>query len=214
VCIAIITHPPGEPSVMTKLLPSRQAVLAGVRDNVFNNVKRDHCRLFWTAPADDENRAWHFERADGSFPRAGRLLFWYGVQDVAHVERGVREFEAKRRVPRSYLRRPVRAAAPRGRRRRHARILNARSPPRDWLQFRLRDARGGACAAGDDADAEESRADQRARLHRAGAHLALLGAPHPQPHARVLAVAREVLSRRVNEGARHVRGTSAPRTCS
>jgi N-acetyl-gamma-glutamyl-phosphate reductase/acetylglutamate kinase len=78
-CTAIVTHPPGEAPVMTKLLPSRQAVLAGVLDNVFNSVKKDHRRLFWTAPADVEHRAWHFERVDGSFTRAGRSLFWYGV---------------------------------------------------------------------------------------------------------------------------------------
>jgi N-acetyl-gamma-glutamyl-phosphate reductase/acetylglutamate kinase len=109
-CIAIVIHSPGETPVMTKLLPSRQAVLAGVLDNVFNSVKKDHRRLFWTAPADDENRAWHFERADGSFTRAGRSLFWYGVQDVAEVERGVRECEVKGRIPRSYL--PVGPPAP------------------------------------------------------------------------------------------------------
>jgi N-acetyl-gamma-glutamyl-phosphate reductase/acetylglutamate kinase len=77
---------------------------------VFNRVTNDHRRLFWTAPADDENRAWHFERADGSFTRAGRSLFWYGVQDVAEVQRFVREFEAQSRIPRSYL--PVGPSAP------------------------------------------------------------------------------------------------------
>ena len=102
-CIAIVSHPEGEVPVLTKLLPSRNGILNNVMDNVFNAVKRDHRKLFWTALADDENRAWHFQRADGSFTRAGKSLFWYGIQDVAEVERAVREFEAKARIDRAYL---------------------------------------------------------------------------------------------------------------
>ncbi|KAL0581282.1 hypothetical protein V5O48_000765 [Marasmius crinis-equi] len=108
--IATVSHPPGETPVMTKLLASRSGVLNNVVDNVFNAVKKDHRRLFWTAQVDDENRSWHFERADGSFTRAGKSLFWYGVQDVKEVERIIREFEAKGRIDRSYL--PVGPSAP------------------------------------------------------------------------------------------------------
>ncbi|KAJ6494027.1 acetylglutamate kinase ARG6 [Mycena vitilis] len=101
--VAVVSHPPGETPVLTKLLPSRAGVLNNVMDNVFNAIKKDHRRLFWTAQADDENRGWHFERADGSFTRAGKSLFWYGVQDVAEVERIVHEFEEKGRIERVYL---------------------------------------------------------------------------------------------------------------
>jgi len=52
---------------------------------------------------DDENRAWHFERADGSFTRAGKSLFWYGVQDVKEVEAIVKGFEANKRIERAFL---------------------------------------------------------------------------------------------------------------
>ncbi|KAG8720770.1 hypothetical protein FRC09_008990 [Ceratobasidium sp. 395] len=102
-CVAIVSHPPGETPVMTKLLPSRNGILNNVTDNVFNSIRKDHKRLFWTARADDENRAWHFERADGSFTRQGRSLFWYGVQDVAEVERIVKAFEQQGRIERAYL---------------------------------------------------------------------------------------------------------------
>ncbi|KAF7377940.1 Acetylglutamate kinase ARG6 [Mycena sanguinolenta] len=101
--IAVVSHPPDETPVLTKLLSSRAGVLNNVIDNVFSAIKKDHRKLFWTAQADDENRGWHFERADGSFTRAGRSLFWYGVQDVAEVERIVREFEEKGRIDRVYL---------------------------------------------------------------------------------------------------------------
>ncbi|KAF8601300.1 bifunctional acetylglutamate kinase/N-acetyl-gamma-glutamyl-phosphate reductase [Ceratobasidium sp. AG-I] len=118
-CVAIVSHPPDEVPVMTKLLPSKNGMLNSIADNVFNAIRKDHKRLFWTARADDENRAWHFERADGSFTRQGRSLFWYGIQDVAEVERIVKGFEQQGRIERAYL--PVgpsvpphRAAAPSG----------------------------------------------------------------------------------------------------
>ncbi|KAG6820032.1 hypothetical protein H0H93_006267 [Arthromyces matolae] len=109
--IAVVSHPEGEIPVMTKLLASRNGVLNNVTDNVFNAIKKDHRKLFWTTHAEDDNRAWHFERADGSFTRAGRSLFWYGVQDVAEVERTIKDFEAKGRIERSFL--PVGPAAQR-----------------------------------------------------------------------------------------------------
>ena len=108
--LAVVSHPEGETPVMTKLLASRNGVLNSVIDNVFNSIKKDHRRLFWTAQADDENRAWHFERADGSFTRAGKSLFWYGVQDVKEVESILKDFEKKGRIERSYL--PVGPSAP------------------------------------------------------------------------------------------------------
>ncbi|KAF8811201.1 acetylglutamate kinase ARG6 [Phlegmacium glaucopus] len=108
--LTIVSHPEGEVPVMTKMLASRGGVLNNVTDNVFNAIKKDHRKLFWTAQADDENRGWHFERADGSFTRAGKSLFWYGVQDVAEVEKIIKDFEAKGRIERSYL--PVGPSAP------------------------------------------------------------------------------------------------------
>ncbi|KAF7984153.1 hypothetical protein HWV62_16812 [Athelia sp. TMB] len=108
--IAIVSHPAGETPIMTKLLTSRNGVLNSVVDNVFSAIKKDHRRLFWTAMADDENRAWHFERADGSFTRAGKSLFWYGIQDIGEVEKIVKGFEANGRLERSYL--PVGPSSP------------------------------------------------------------------------------------------------------
>jgi N-acetyl-gamma-glutamyl-phosphate reductase/acetylglutamate kinase len=108
--IAIVSHPEGETPVMTKLLSSHSGVLNSVVDNVFNAIKKDHRRLFWTAHVDDENRSWNFERADGSFTRGGKSLFWYGVQDVAEVEKIVKGFEQTGRIERAFL--PVGPSAP------------------------------------------------------------------------------------------------------
>ena len=84
--LAVVSHPPGEVQVIMKVLPPCAGMLRNVLDNVFNAIKKDHRMLFWTAPAEDKNRSWHFERRDGSFTRAGKSLFWYGVHDVADVE--------------------------------------------------------------------------------------------------------------------------------
>ena len=108
--VAVVSHPEGEVPILTKLLASRNGVMNGIVDNVFNAIKKDHRRLFWTARADDENRAWHFERADGSFTRAGKSLFWYGIHDVREVEQIVKSFEEKGRIARTYL--PVGPSAP------------------------------------------------------------------------------------------------------
>ncbi|ODN74456.1 N-acetyl-gamma-glutamyl-phosphate reductase [Cryptococcus amylolentus CBS 6039] len=108
--VAVVSHPEGETPVMTKFLPSRNGILNKIVDNVFDAVKKDHKRLFWTAKADDENRAWHFERADGSFTRAGRSLFWYGVSDVKEVERIIQGFEENGRIERVFL--PVGPSVP------------------------------------------------------------------------------------------------------
>ncbi|WVN87932.1 N-acetyl-gamma-glutamyl-phosphate reductase [Cryptococcus depauperatus CBS 7841] len=101
--VAVVSHPEGETPVMTKFLPSRNGILNKIVDNVFDAIKKDHKRLFWTAKADDENRAWHFERADGSFTRAGRSLFWYGVSDVKEVESIIEGFEDNGRIERVFL---------------------------------------------------------------------------------------------------------------
>jgi N-acetyl-gamma-glutamyl-phosphate reductase / acetylglutamate kinase len=101
--VAIVSRPEGEAPVMTKLLSSRSGMLNNVMDNVFNAIKKDHRRLFWTAQAEDENRAWHFERADGSFTRGGKTLFWYGVLDLSEVEQTVKGFDEKGRIERAFL---------------------------------------------------------------------------------------------------------------
>lgn len=101
--IAIVSRPDGEVPIMTKLLASRTGILNNVVDNVFNSIKRDHRKLFWLARTEDENRSWHFERADGSFTRAGRTLFWYGIQNVTEVESVISDYEKNGRIDRAIL---------------------------------------------------------------------------------------------------------------
>lgn len=108
--VAFVSRPEGEVPVLSKLVATRNGVLNSVNDNVWNQIRKDHKRLIWTSSADDENRSWHFERADGSFTRNGRSLFYYGIQDVTEVENVVKGLEEKGRVERAYL--PLRAPKP------------------------------------------------------------------------------------------------------
>lgn len=110
--VAIVSHPVGQTPVLVKFLPSANGILNQVVDNVFDNIKKDFKRLFWTVKADDENKSWHFERADGSFTRNGKSLFYYGVQDAGEVEKIVKELETNERVERAYL--PISYASSKG----------------------------------------------------------------------------------------------------
>lgn len=142
-CVAVVSHPEGETPVMTKFLPSRNGILNKVVDNVFDAVKKDHKRLFWTAKSDDENRAWHFERADGSFTRAGRSLFWYGVQDVKEVENIIQGFEQTGRIERVFL--PVGPSVPPHRQ--QTRAYSTSATARSVFQVGLGNARRGYATA-------------------------------------------------------------------
>lgn len=150
--VAVVSHPEGETPVMTKFLPSKNGILSKITDNVFDSIKKDHKRLFWTAKADDENRAWHFERADGSFTRAGRSLFWYGVRDVKEVENIIEGFESSGRIERVFL--PVGPSTPPHRMAAAAAATGTRafstSSFRSRLSSKVEQRRGYATAAQND----------------------------------------------------------------
>jgi N-acetyl-gamma-glutamyl-phosphate reductase/acetylglutamate kinase len=50
----LVAHSPVRTPIMTMLLPSRYA---GLLNDMVNSMQKDHYRMFWTVPADDENRA-------------------------------------------------------------------------------------------------------------------------------------------------------------
>ncbi|KAA1064581.1 hypothetical protein PGT21_008527 [Puccinia graminis f. sp. tritici] len=102
--VAMISHPPNKVPVLTKLLTSRNAVLNSILDNVWASIRTDFKKLFWTSNGSEgETKSWHFDKADGSFTRAGKSLFYYGIQDVGEVESSIKSFVDDGRVPRPYL---------------------------------------------------------------------------------------------------------------
>jgi N-acetyl-gamma-glutamyl-phosphate reductase/acetylglutamate kinase len=111
--VAFVSRPKDQVPILSKLASTRNGVLNSVTDNVWNSIRKDHKRLIWTAKADDEDRAWHYERADGSFTRNGRSLFYYGIHDVTEVENVLKSVEEKGRIERAYL--PLKAKPSAGR---------------------------------------------------------------------------------------------------
>ncbi|SCV99891.1 LAFE_0B04786g1_1 [Lachancea fermentati] len=81
-----------EVPILDKFLCSKVGWLNNVTDNVFNALKRDFPALQWIINEDDENIAWHFNKSDGSYLKNGKILFWYGVQDINTVSNLIKDF--------------------------------------------------------------------------------------------------------------------------
>ncbi|KAI8848151.1 hypothetical protein BC829DRAFT_490190 [Chytridium lagenaria] len=69
-------------NVLEKFVSTKNAVLNNVTDNVWSMIKKDFNNLAWIARRDDPNKAWFFERADGSVSEGNYTLFWYGIEDL------------------------------------------------------------------------------------------------------------------------------------
>ncbi|OBA15514.1 uncharacterized protein OGAPODRAFT_16445 [Ogataea polymorpha] len=90
--LAIIKEDPTGVPRLDKFLASKAGWLNNVTDNIFTAVKKDYPALQWTVQEDDPNTAWFFARADGSFAKNGKILFWYGVDSIDKVSTLVENF--------------------------------------------------------------------------------------------------------------------------
>ncbi|KOH00020.1 bifunctional acetylglutamate kinase/N-acetyl-gamma-glutamyl-phosphate reductase [Saccharomyces eubayanus] len=77
---------------LDKLVCSDAAWLNNVTDNIFNALRRDFSALQWVVNEDDPNIAWHFDRSQGSYLKNGKVLFWYGIDDVNNISELVETF--------------------------------------------------------------------------------------------------------------------------
>ncbi|KAJ3189451.1 hypothetical protein HDU85_003081 [Gaertneriomyces sp. JEL0708] len=95
---AVVSKPrnEGDLPLLEKFVATKTAVLNNVTDNVWHMIKKDFDKLAWVAPKDDHNKTWYFERADGSFTLGDRTLFWYGINDLDHVQRYLKQFAQTR----------------------------------------------------------------------------------------------------------------------
>lgn len=85
----------GPVASVDKFLASKNGWLNNVTDNVWSAIKKDFDQLTWEINAGDENAGWHFGRADGSFAKEGKVLFWYGIEKPEEVANLVSRFVAK-----------------------------------------------------------------------------------------------------------------------
>ncbi|KAL2711105.1 Acetylglutamate kinase [Kluyveromyces marxianus] len=77
---------------LDKFLSSKTGWLNNVTDNVFSALNRDFPALQWIVNEDDANIAWHFNKSDGSYLKNGKVLFWYGIDDLETVSKLISEF--------------------------------------------------------------------------------------------------------------------------
>ncbi|KFA70928.1 hypothetical protein S40288_10212 [Stachybotrys chartarum IBT 40288] len=78
-CLAIVMSYEDRPvAMLTTLTITKSGWLSNVVENVFTAIKRDYPTLVWTISEEDENLAWFFDKADGSFSKNGSVLFYYG----------------------------------------------------------------------------------------------------------------------------------------
>ncbi|KAI9189330.1 hypothetical protein H9P43_000761 [Blastocladiella emersonii ATCC 22665] len=82
-------------AVVDKLVFSNTGLLNNVTDGVWAKLAADHPRIQWTIPHDDPNKAWHFDRCEGSVSvDAGRrVLLFCGAATPDQVKRAVEQYQ-------------------------------------------------------------------------------------------------------------------------
>ncbi|CAG8477616.1 6555_t:CDS:2 [Scutellospora calospora] len=78
---------------LEKFIATKNSMFSNVIDNIWNSIQKDNPRLLWAIDDRDENKSWHFARADGSYTINDKILFWYGL-DVEEVSVAVKNFVA------------------------------------------------------------------------------------------------------------------------
>lgn len=81
--------------IVTKLdrfMCTQQGWLNKVTDNVFTQLKKKYSSLQWVVDEKDPNIAFHYAKSEGSYLKDGKVLFWYGVQDLDTVTALITDF--------------------------------------------------------------------------------------------------------------------------
>ncbi|KAF9169572.1 hypothetical protein BGX21_011384 [Mortierella sp. AD011] len=93
--LAVVKNDDGSGSGVPKLdkfVATKAAVLNNVTDNVWALLSKDYSALTWEVDENDANKGWHFDKAEGSFTKNGKTLFWKGLNDVSTIEKVVSNF--------------------------------------------------------------------------------------------------------------------------
>ncbi|GAV53067.1 hypothetical protein ZYGR_0AI03490 [Zygosaccharomyces rouxii] len=77
---------------LNKFICTESAWLNNVSDNVFTALRNDFPSLQWVVNEDDSNIAWHFDKSQGSYLKNGKVLFWYGIEDLNTASKIIQEF--------------------------------------------------------------------------------------------------------------------------
>lgn len=93
--LAIVKKDTGAVPTLDKFVCTSAAWLNNVTDNVFAALRRDFTALQWVVSEEDPNIAWHFDKSQGSYLKNGKVLFWYGVDDLNTIAELVSKFVQK-----------------------------------------------------------------------------------------------------------------------
>ncbi|KAG9323543.1 hypothetical protein KVV02_003363 [Mortierella alpina] len=77
---------------LDKFIATKAAILNNVTDNVWALLSKDYPSMTWVVDENDANKGWYFDKAEGSFTKNGKTLFWKGLNDVATIEKVVSNF--------------------------------------------------------------------------------------------------------------------------
>lgn len=93
--LAIVKNTTSGVPVLDKFLASKNGWLNNVTENIWTAIRKEYKSLQWEVSDADENSSWHFSKADGSFAKNGRILFWYGIESPEEISQLVKDFSAR-----------------------------------------------------------------------------------------------------------------------
>nr|CAG8499727.1 5447_t:CDS:2 [Entrophospora candida]CAG8501986.1 15127_t:CDS:2 [Entrophospora candida] len=79
---------------LEKFIATKNGFLNNVNENVWAMIQKDNPKLTWVVDEHDENKTWYFTKANGSYTKDGKVLFWYGIDDVGVVSKVINNFIA------------------------------------------------------------------------------------------------------------------------
>lgn len=77
---------------LDRFMCTQQGWLNKVTDNVFTHLKKTYPSLQWVVDERDPNIAFHYAKSEGSYLKDGKVLFWYGIQELDTVTALITEF--------------------------------------------------------------------------------------------------------------------------
>ncbi|KAG9307208.1 hypothetical protein G9A89_017036 [Geosiphon pyriformis] len=93
--MAVVTHKSSglkDIAVLEKFVSTKNGILNNVTDNVWSMVRNDWPKLAWIVSDHDENKAWHFDKSEGSYSNRKQTIFWYGIKDVDEISTLLKKF--------------------------------------------------------------------------------------------------------------------------
>ncbi|CAG8501522.1 9140_t:CDS:2 [Paraglomus brasilianum] len=84
---------------LEKFSVTEKGSLNDVTDKVWESIKKDNSQLFWVVNGEEKDKAWHFDKSQGSYTKGSQTLFWYGVEDIDKMVSIINQFTASQATP-------------------------------------------------------------------------------------------------------------------